>query len=130
MISYITDIYENASAMTKYELQFSRTDIKKISMKKISQIMYKIASNNCQQNRCAYSMQKIIQVVFSQGHPKFGRTRGIQGTCISFFSILFSIFKAVSRWNKHDIEYAKEKGVLYTNCRTQISYYLVHGCQE
>ena len=42
-------------------------------------------------------MQKVIQATFSQGHPKFGRTKGIQYACISLFSICFSILKAVSR---------------------------------
>ena len=44
--------------MTQYELQFLRSDIKGISMKEISQIMYKIASNNFQQNRYGCSIQK------------------------------------------------------------------------
>ena len=85
--------------MTQYELQFLRIDIKRMSKKEIRQIMSKIASNNFQQNKCAYAIQKVIQASFSQGHPEFGRTRGFQCTCISLFSICFSIFKAVSRWN-------------------------------
>ena len=92
--------------------------------------MYKRASNNFQQNRYAYGIQKVIQATFNQGHPKFGPTRAIQCTCISLFSICFSIFKAVSRWNRHDIEYVIENVMLYTNCRTQISYYLVRVCRE
>ena len=56
--------------------------------------MYKIASNNFQQNRCTYSIQEIIQATFSQSHLKFGRARIIQCTCISLFSIF--IFKEVS----------------------------------
>ena len=34
--------------MTQHELQFLRTDVKGISKKEISQIMYKIASNSFQ----------------------------------------------------------------------------------
>ena len=52
-ISHITEIYENAPTMTHYELQFLRIDIKGISKKQICQIIYEIASNNFQQNRCA-----------------------------------------------------------------------------
>ena len=96
--------------MTQYELQFLRIDIKGISKKEISQIMYKTASNNFQQNSYAYSTQKVIQATFSQGHPKFGHARGIQCTCISLFSVCFSIFKSVSRWNRHDVDYVIEKG--------------------
>ena len=70
LISYITDIYENTSTMTQYELQFLRTDIKEISKKEISLIMNKIASKNFQLNRRAYSIQKVIQATFSQGHPE------------------------------------------------------------
>ena len=44
LISYITDIYGNTPTMTQYELQFLRINIKGISKKEISQIMYKIAS--------------------------------------------------------------------------------------
>ena len=111
MISYITDIYENNSTLTQYELQFLRIDTKGINKKEIiSQIIYKTASNNFQESKCAYSIQKVVQASFSQGHPKFGSTRGIQCTCISLFSICFSIFKTVSRWNRHDIEYVIEKG--------------------
>ena len=66
--------------MTQYELQFLRIDIKGIPKKEVSQIMFKIASNNFQQNRCAYSIQKVIQATFSHGHPKFGLIRGIQCT--------------------------------------------------
>ena len=64
--------------MTQYELQFLRSDIKGISMKEISQIMYKITSNNFQQNRRVCNIQKVIQATFSQGHPKVVRTRGIE----------------------------------------------------
>ena len=49
LISFITEIYENNSTMTQYELQFLRIDIKGIPVKEVSQIMYKIASNNFQQ---------------------------------------------------------------------------------
>ena len=56
--------------MTQYELQFLRTDIKEISKKEISLIMNKIASKNFQLNRRAYSIQKVIQATFSQGHPE------------------------------------------------------------
>ena len=62
--------------------------------------MYKIASSNFQQNRCAFIIQKLIEATFSKGHPNFG---------ISLFSICLSIFKAVSRWNRHDTEYLTEK---------------------
>ena len=82
--------------MTQYELQFLRIDNKGISKKEINQIMHKIASKNFQQNMYAYSIQITVY--------KFGRTRGIQYTCISLFSICFSL--AVSRWNRHD----KKKG--------------------
>ena len=95
--------------MTKYELQFLRIYIKGISERKITQITQKTASNNFRQNRCFYSIQKVIQATFSQGHPNFLRTRGIQCTCISLFNICFSIIKAVSRWNRHDNEYLIEK---------------------
>ena len=78
--------------------------------------MYKIASNNLQQNRWAYSIQKVIQASFSQDHPSVERKRRIQCTCISFFSICFSIFKAVSRWNRDEIEYVIKKMMLYANC--------------
>ena len=61
LISYITDIYGNTPTMTRYELHFLKIDIKDISKKEISQIMYQIASNNFQQNRYAYSIQKVIQ---------------------------------------------------------------------
>ena len=110
LISYITDIYGNTPTMTQCELQFLRIDIKGIFKKEISQIMYKLSSNNFQQNMYAYSIEKVIQATFSQGHPKFGSTRRIQCTCISLFSICFSIFKVVSRWNRHDVEYVIEKG--------------------
>ena len=33
--------------------------------------------------------KKVIQATFSQGRPNFGRTRGIQYTCISLFSIYY-----------------------------------------
>ena len=107
LISYITDIYDNTPTMTQYELKFLRIDNKGISKKEINQIMHQIASNNFQQNMYAYSIQIIVY--------KFGRTRGIQYTCISLFSICFSL--AVSRWNRHD----KNRVMLYTNCRIQIS---------
>ena len=56
-------------------------------------------------------IQKVVQASFSQGHPKFGSARGIQCTCIFLFSICFSIFKTVPRWNRHDVEY--EDDALY-----------------
>ena len=96
--------------MTQSHPQFLRIDIKGISKKEISQIMYKIASNNFQGSRSAYSIQKVIPATLSQGHPKFRRTRGIQCTCIFLFKICFSIFKAVSRWGRHEVEYVIEKG--------------------
>ena len=91
--------------MTQYHPQFLRIDIKGISKKEISQIMYKIASNNFQGSRSAYSIQKVIPATLSQGH-----TRGIQCTCIFLFKICFSIIKAVSRWGRHEVEYVIEKG--------------------
>ena len=36
-------------------------DIKGISKREITQMMYKIASNNFQRNRWAYSIEKVIQ---------------------------------------------------------------------
>ena len=124
LISYITDIYENSSTMTQYELfkSFLRTDIKEITRKEISQIIYTIVSNNFQQNRRAYNIQKVIKATFSQGHPKFVRTTGIQCTCISLISICFSIFKAVSRWSKHDIHCVLEENRALTNFRTQTEH--------
>ena len=70
--------------MTQYHPQFLRIDIKGISKKEISQIMYKIASNNFQGSRSAYNIQRVIPATLSQGHPKFRRTRGTQCTCIFF----------------------------------------------
>ena len=62
LISYITDIYENNSTLTQYELQFLRIDTKGINKKEIiSQIIYKTASNNFQESKCAYSIQKVVQ---------------------------------------------------------------------
>ena len=55
LISYIIDIYENSLTMTQYEIQFLKIDIKGISKIEISQTMYRIASNNFQQNKCVYS---------------------------------------------------------------------------
>ena len=71
--------------------------------------MYKIGSTSYQPNRCAYSIQKLIHATFSQGHRKFGRTTGFHFTCISLLNACFSIFKAVPRWNRLDIEYVIEK---------------------
>ena len=78
MISYITDIYENNSTLTQYQLQFLGIDTKGINKKEIiSQIIYKKASNDFQESKCTCSIQKVVQTSFSQGHLKFGSTRGI-----------------------------------------------------
>ena len=49
---------EHTATMTQYKLQFLKIYIKEISKKEISQLIYKIASNNFQQNGLAYSIQK------------------------------------------------------------------------
>ena len=53
---------------------------------------------------------RVIQASFHQGNEKFGSTKGIQCSCISLFTITFSAFKNVARWNCHDLEYVIEQG--------------------
>ena len=61
LIICIADIYKNTPTMTQYEIQFLRIDFKRISEREINQIMYKIASNNFQQNKYDYRIKKVIQ---------------------------------------------------------------------
>ena len=61
-----------------------------------------------------YSTEKVIQGSFHQGNPRFGRTAGVQCACNSLFALCWLQVKAVSRWNKSDLNHVlTEVDLLY-----------------
>ena len=70
-------------------------------------------------NPSPYRIMSCISASFSQGHEKFRRTNGRQCTCMSLYSIVFSAFKRIPSWSKHDLDCVIEKGdKLYKNQNT------------
>ena len=69
-----------------------------------------------------YNIVRSVQAGFHQGHETFGATKGIQCSCISLFSVCFSVFKSVSAWNKNDLEYVLEKGDLVYKAQNSITF--------
>ena len=57
-----------------------------------------------EKNPGSYNIAGIVQACFSQGHEKFGVTRGIQCTCVSLYSVCFSSFKPIFEWSSEDLE--------------------------
>ena len=86
-----------------------------------------------EKNPGPYKIAGIVQASFSQGHEKFGVTRGIQCTCISLYSVCFSSIKLILEWLSEDLEYIIVKGdKLYavSTCTVAVYYtlkYSMHG---
>ena len=53
----------------------------------------------------SYSVLKSAQGSYNQGHGRFGATAGMQCTCISLFSLCWSVNLKVSIWQSHDLDY-------------------------
>ena len=53
----------------------------------------------------SYSVRKSVQGSYNQGHERFGTTAGMQYTCISLFSLCWSVIGKVSIWQSHDLDY-------------------------
>ena len=57
-----------------------------------------------------YKIAVIVQASSSQEHEKFGVTRGIQCTNISFYSVCFSSIIPILEWLSEDLQYVIVKG--------------------
>ena len=75
-----------------------------------------------EKNPGPYKIAGIVQASFSQGHEKFGVTRGIQCTCISLYSVCFSSNKSILEWLSEDLEYVIVKG----DIKNRIDWHYCH----
>ena len=62
-----------------------------------------------EKNPGPYKIAGIVQASFSQGHEKFGITRGIQCTCIRLNSVCFSSIKPILEWLSEGLGYVIAK---------------------
>ena len=51
-----------------------------------------------------YSVLKSFQGSYNKGHKRCGPTAGIQCTCVSIFSLCWSVLRKVSIWQSHDLD--------------------------
>ena len=71
----------------------------KISQKKQSDLSLSMTVSK------SYSVIKIVQGSYKQGHERFGTTTGMECTYISLFSLCWSVIGKVSIWQSHDLDY-------------------------
>ena len=56
---------------------------------------------------------KIVQVTCHQGDIRYGMSRGIQCSCMSFISVCWTLFKSASIWDSFDLDCILQKGDLW-----------------
>ena len=89
-----------------------------------------------------YTIIKVVQASHHQGDIRYGASRGIQCSCMSFMSVSWILFKSPGMWDKFELDCTLAKGdqlylILLVNldilgwktCHKSFSGKLLHECR-